>query len=75
MKRKKTKVTQRPIVKKFAMKKSRKAAVVRLRGFRGCLAAALVVAAVGRSDCAQPPAPRRVENAMAVEERDPSIAG
>lgn len=63
---------QSPIAKKFEMMKSRKAAVVRFRDFRGCLDAALVVA-VGRSDCAHPPAPRRVENAMAVE-RDPSIS-
>lgn len=59
------KVKQRPILKKFEMMKSRKAAVVRLRGFRGCLAAGLVV---GRIDCAQPPAPRREENGMAVEQ-------
>lgn len=68
---KKMKVKQSPIVKKFEMMKSRKAAVVRLRCFRGCLDAGLPVA-VGRMDCAQPPAPRRVEKGMAVE-RDPLI--
>lgn len=71
MKRKNMKVKQRPIVKKFEMMKSRKAAVVRLRGFRGCLAAGLE--AVGRRVCGQPAAPRRVENAMAVVGRDPLI--
>lgn len=47
MKRKNKRVKQRPILKKFEMQKSTKAAVVRLRDFRGCLMADLVV---GRRD-------------------------